>query len=90
MIISTKTQSVNFQQDINDLLCEIDTWLANQSKRRLDSDRFGAKIKINLEDYKLVSRYRDILLDSAQNDCCVNGYLIDDIISRIKQLLNRN
>lgn len=90
MIVSSKTQDIDFSQDVNDLLCEIDTWLASKAKRKYDSDRYGERIHINYEDYKLLSKYRDILSDKAYNDCCLEGYLIDDIISRIKQLLNRN
>ena len=90
MLISHKTQDINYSQDINDLLCEIDTWLANKSKQKLDSERFGAKIHFNIQDSKLISKYRNILLNKGKNDCCLRNILVDDIISRIKQLLNRN
>ena len=90
MIISYKTQSLNYSQDINNLLCQIDVWLARKSKDKLDSNRFGARICINYQDYKLISKYRKILMDKAGEHCCLKGFLIDDIISRIKQLLNKN
>lgn len=90
MFLSNKTQDLNFSQDINDLLCQIDTWIAAESKRKLDSERFGAKICINMDDYELLNKYRFILHNKGKNSCCLRGYLIDDIISRIKQLINRN
>lgn len=89
-MISFKTQSLDFSEDINNLICQIDVKLASVSKGKLDGDRFGAKVCINHEDFEILAMYRKILLNKAQNDCCLKGYLIDDIISRIKQLLNRN
>jgi hypothetical protein len=90
MIISHKTQSLDFSEDINKLICQIDVKLASESQGKLDGDRFGAKVCVNYEDFDILSKYRKILLDKAQNHCCLKGYLVDDIISRIKQLLNRN
>lgn len=90
MIISYKLQTLNFSDDINSLLCKIDTKLASISEKKLIATRFGAKTCINYEDYKLLTRYRKILSDKANNHCCLRDFLIDDIISRIKQLLNRN
>lgn len=90
MIISYKTQSLNYSQDINNLLCQIDVWLADKSEDKFNSNRFGARICINYQDYKLVSKYRKILLNKVGQHCCLKSFLIDDIISRIKQLLNKN
>jgi hypothetical protein len=90
MIISHKTQSLDFSEDINKLICQIDVKLANEGQGKFIGERFGAKICINYEDFHLLSHYRKILLDKAQNDCCLSNILIDDIISRIKTLLNRN
>ncbi len=88
--ISPKTQDLNFSEDMNDLLCEIDTWLSGQAKNRLDGDRFGAKVCLNIDDFELLNKYRDILYRKAKNSFCLKDYNVDDIISRIKQLLNRN
>lgn len=90
LILSYKTQDINLTNDINDLLCQIDVKLMNTAKSKLDSDRFGAKICINKEDYNLLVKYRKYLYNKATGDCCLKDYLIDNIISRIKQLLNRN
>jgi hypothetical protein len=75
---------------MNELLCEIDTKLAKLARKKLDSLRFGAKVHVSMEDHKLLARYRDIVYDKANNDCCLKDFLVDDIISRVKQLLNRN
>ena len=90
MIISHKLQTINFSDDMNNLLCEVDKKLSRMGKQKLDSLKFGAKIHVNREDHKLLVRYRDIVLDKANNDCCLKEFLVDDIISRVKQLLNRN
>lgn len=90
MTIKFKTQNLNYTEDIKDLLCQIDTWIAKQSKRKLDSGRFGTKICVSYDDYSLVNKYRGILIKKVGNHPCLNSFLIDDIITRIKQLLNRN
>lgn len=90
MVTLNKTQDLNYTEDINKLLCEIDTWLSDKAHKKLDGDRYGQKVCINQDDFKIVSKYRKIFLDKAQNHCCLRDVLIDDIILRIKQLLNRN
>lgn len=90
MITLNKTQDLNYSEDINNLICQIDKWLSQKGKIKLDGDKYGQKVCVDIEDFKLVSKYRKILLDKAQDDCCLKGILIDDIIMRIKQLLNRN
>lgn len=90
MIISHKLQTINFQADMTSLLCEIDKKLTRMARKKLDSQRFGAKACVDMEDHKLLARYRDIVYDKASNDCCLKNFLVDDIISRVKQLLNRN
>lgn len=90
MITLYKTQDLDYSKDINNLICQIDKWLAQKAKIKLDGDKYGQKVCIDSEDFKIVSKYRKILLDKAQNDCCLKDILIDDIIMRIKQLLNRN
>lgn len=90
MITSYKTQNINLCEDVNKLLCQIDVKLGSEAQGKLDGDKYGAKVCVNMQDFKILSRYRQILYQKASNDCCLRGYLIDDIISRIKQLLNRN
>lgn len=90
MVTLNKTQDLNYSEDINKLICQIDKWLSQKGKIKLDGDKYGQKVCVDVEDFKLVSKYRKILLDKALNHCCLKGILIDDIITRIKQLLNRN
>ncbi len=90
MIISYKLQDLSFSDDINNLLCQIDVKLSKISENKLISMRFGSKVCINYEDYKLLTKYKSILISKAKHDPCLSEFLVDDIISRIKQLLNRN
>jgi hypothetical protein len=91
MIITSKTQTISFSDDVNELLCQIDVKMVKMARTKLNADRFGAKVCINGEDYNLLYKYREILYEKAMNKTnCLKDFLIDDIISRIKQLLNRN
>ncbi len=90
MIILNKTQSISFSEDINELLCEIDTKLSRMSENKLNSERYGACQHINMEDHRLLYKYRGILFGKAKGYCCYQNICLEDIISRIKQLLNRN
>ena len=90
MIISQKTQTLSYSEDIDDLLCEIDVKLSRLARKKLDGQRFGFKTCINTDDFKLLGKYRSIVENKANNYCCYQDFLIDDIISRVKQLLNRN
>lgn len=91
MTVNSKTQTLNFSEDVNEILCQIDVQLVKMAKDKLMADRFGAKICMNTEDFFLINKYREILLKKALNrNNCLKDFLIDDIISRIKQLLNRN
>ena len=90
MIISHKLQTINFADDMQELLCDIDVKLSKIARKKLDSQKFGFKYSANYEDYKLLAKYRNIVYNKTQNDCCLKEFLVDDIISRVKQLLNRN
>lgn len=89
-MITFKTQSLSFSDDVNELLCQIDVKLYTLARKKLNSERFGSKLTLNTEDYNLLYKYREILYDKAMNNSCLKDFLVDDIISRIKQLLNRN
>lgn len=88
MIASQKTQTLDFNKDINDLLCQIDVKISEVSKKELDSKRYGSCYKANKISYFILSNYRKILLNKANNNCCLKEYLIDDIINIIKQYLS--
>ena len=91
LLISHKTQDIDLISDTLDLLCQIDTFLSEETKTKLDSDRFGTrKCKVNMEDSQLLVKYKKILLDKVNNSYCLRDFQLDDIIHRIKQLLNRN
>lgn len=87
MIINPKTQDLDFQSDVNDLLCQIDKRLSGDAKSRLDYFRYGAKNCVNKDLFFVLKNYRSILISKASNSCCLSNYSIDDIMSNIKQLL---
>lgn len=90
MIITQKTQNLDFSSDMNELLCQIDVKLTKLARKKLNSQRFGSKLTLNTEDYHLLYKYREILYQKACGSKCLEEFIVDDIISRIKQLLNRN
>ena len=90
MIISNKTQTLDFSEDINDLLCQIDVKLASEAKGKLDAGKYGAKICVDEDAFFTLSKFREILHQKAKNSKCLCNYLIDDIISSIKSLINKN
>lgn len=90
MITSHKLQTLNFCKDIEDLICQIDSTLAYQAKSKLDSLRYGTKVCVDTQDFEYLSTYRNILIKKSNNDPCFGEYPLDSIISRIKQLLNKN
>jgi len=91
LLISNKTQDLALIPDTYDLICQIDTFLSQEAKLKLDSDRFGTRgCKVNMKDSQLLVKYKQILLDKVQNSYCLRDFQLDDIIHRIKQLLNRN
>lgn len=87
MIISYKLNTLDFSTDIGKLICEIDQKLITFSKKKLDSLRYGAKINIDWNNYKTLVRYKDILHKKASRDECLRYYLIDDLISNVRQYL---
>lgn len=88
MIINHKVNTLNFSDDMNTLICEIDTKLSTLSQDKLDSVRYGAKVCINWDTFDILVKYRKILLDKANNSFCLRSYPIDSMISNIKQYLS--
>lgn len=88
MIVSNKTQNLNFSEDINKLLCQIDVKISDISKQKLDSERFGFSCTPETTTLFILTNYRKILEDKAKNKCCLKNYLIDDIINIIKQYIS--
>lgn len=90
MLIKFKTQDLDFQEDITDLLYQIDYKLAHLSRKKLNSIRYAGKVHINYSDFARLVKYRDLLEKKAKNSSCLKQYPLDTIIARIKQLLNTN
>lgn len=88
MTLSNQTQTLSFSEDINKLLSEINDKIAGIARQKWDAARFGAKDLTDKQTYFILVRYRDLLLMKANNSCCLSDYLIDDIISNIKQYLS--
>lgn len=88
MITNQKTQPLCFSEDINDLLCQIDVKIAEMSKQKLDSKRFGFCYDLDENRFFILVNYRKLLKDKADNKCCLKNYLIDDIINIVKQYLS--
>ena len=89
MITSFKIQTLSFEDDIQNLLCEIDKKLSSNAKRKLDSLRFGTDDHLNMTHNKMLSRYRDIVVAKASGSKCFCDFSVDEIISNIKYLLNK-
>lgn len=88
MIVSNKTQTLCFSEDIDKLLCQIDVKISEISKQKLDSERYGFSCKSEEGVFFILTNYRKILEDKAKNKCCLKNYLVDDIINIIKQYLS--
>lgn len=88
MIISQKTQSLCFDKDVNDLLCQIDVKLSKIAETKYNGAKYGEKVCIDEESFFVLSNYRKILIDKANNSKCLCNYLIDDIMSNIRQYIS--
>ena len=87
MLISYKIQTLNFTEDINGLLCELDKRISTTSKTKLDSLRYGVQNCHKSLDYSILVKYRQILISKVSGESCLKNYLYDDIVSNIKQYL---
>lgn len=87
MITNQKTQTLCFSEDINDLLCQVDDKIAEMSKQKLDSQRFGFCYDLDKDRFFILVNYRKLLKEKADNRYCLRKYLVDDIINVIKQYL---
>lgn len=90
MILTYKANTLDFTTDMNELLCSIDRKIAQMAKLQLDSKRYGATICLNWDDFFRLNKYRELLELKAFNTCCLKDFFLDDLLSRIKQILNRN
>lgn len=89
-MVNNKTQDLNFKNDIEELICQIDNKLIYYSKKELDVLRFGGfynyKTTNNLKFF-ILTKYKKILLDKICNSECLKDYSMDSIISNIKEYL---
>jgi hypothetical protein len=90
MILAYKANTLDFNDDMNELLCNIDKKISQISMLQLNSKRYGASVCINWNDFFRLNKYRELLELKAKNNICVKDFFLDDILSRIKQILNRN
>ena len=84
---SVKTQKIDLVQDMSELLCELDTRISKTSKKKLDAVRYGLKCQGDFIELISLSRYRRILVEKLNGNRCFCDYLLDDIISNIRQYL---
>ena len=89
-MISFNLQTLDFTKDINDLIYQIDKKIYTLVKQQVVAIKFGSCTKMNVDDFKRLVRYKEILIQKSNNYTCLSSFSIDNIISRIKQLLNRN
>lgn len=86
MIIAYKAQTLNFSENINELMCQLDKKISLIAEDKLNASRYGARTCEHPE-YTILVIYKDILKLKANNFECLREYLIDDIINIIKQYL---
>lgn len=86
MIITYKAQTLNFSEDINELMCQLDKKISLIAEDKLNASRYGAKTCEHPE-YAILVIYKNVLKIKANNFECLRDYLIDDIINNIKQYL---
>lgn len=87
MVTFQKTQTLNFSEDINNLLWDIDSKISKIAKEKLDSQKFGFSPKSNKDEVFILTSYRRILNTRHSNSSCLTGINIDDIVNVIKQYL---
>lgn len=89
-MLTFKTRDLNLCNDVNELLCQIDTRLAKIAKNKLDSIRYDVKASCKNDSalFFILIKYKVILKDKLDNTSCLAAYDIDDIISNIKQYLS--
>lgn len=89
MIISFRAVEADFNNDIQEIFCNIDRKISILTKRKLDSIRYDIKICVDNTIVKDLSRYKLILFDKIKSNKCLEDYSLEDIINRIKKLLNK-
>lgn len=88
MKLSSKIQTLNYSEDINDVLSQISNKLSLLASNKLQASKYGSRDITDMESFFILSRYQDILLRAANKSSCFCGYLVDDIISIVKQYLS--
>lgn len=86
-MISYKLQTLNYSEDMNELLCEIDDKLSKMSQEKLNSERFGFVSKSEPKKFNILFKYRGILTKRISFNRCFKKYILDDMINFIKQYL---
>jgi len=89
--ITNKTQKINLNTDIRNLLCDIDIKISKVAKRKLDNTRYGVQEKNPriFDNIQKLIRYKYILLQKMNTSHYIE-FNIEDIIARIKNLININ
>lgn len=89
-MLTFKTRDLNLLNDVNELICQIDTRLTKIAKNKLDSIRYDVKVSCANSSalFFILVKYKKILKDKLDNSSCLISYDIDDIISNIKQYLS--
>ena len=92
MRISYKTVNTCLNEEVNEIYCKIDHKISSLSKKKLDSVRYSVKpsCTINYSVIKALSFYKKILSEKMENSSCLHSFKIEDIITKIKQILNTN
>lgn len=94
MKINYKVNTLNLNDDMSELFCEIDSKIVNISRRKLNTLRYGLRdedsFKVNYNKVKILSYYKDILIKKLNKSSCFKAYELETIIKKIKKLLNTN
>ena len=78
----------NKGQDYKQLFLDIDKKIYQMSKRALFNAKYGLTDKV---DYDVVDKlliYKSILVAIIKESKCFSNYKLEDIVSRVKRLLN--
>lgn len=88
MKLNYNTVKFNYSENMECLIKNIDTQLSSMAKTKLDSSRYDIKSCVNSQLFNIILRYRRILDDKIHNEKYLSEYCMEDIVSRIKQLIS--